>query len=202
MLYTRFIMNTKPNVPEELITFSFKKYSFWTDMRVNRWLLVAMLIACANIMLLHSNMPRILHLHEKDWPVLTELLHPHAENWPIVIRLIIEVIPFLVSLLWIRDVARWIRGMDELHRRLMLETCLFAVIGTLFFVTLWGHLQNTGILKAIFNPPTASLDSVPWVSRWDYRRLAYLDFGYLPLTAAVLLVFHVLGYFIFNRRYK
>jgi hypothetical protein len=189
-------MNNKPNVPDELITLNLKRYSFWTDIKVNGWLFVAMLTACANIMLLHSNTFRIFHLHEKDWPVLAEWLHPHAENWPVVLRAIIELLPMFLSLLWVRDVVRWIRGMDELHRRIMLEAGLFAVIGTLFFVTVWDRLQKMGILKAIFQPPAPPLE------RWDYRQLAHLDFSYFPLIAALLCFFFFLGHTIFNRRYK
>jgi len=184
MLYTGSVMNNKPNIPEEtgLVTLNFRKFSFRTDMKVNGWLFVAALTNFASIMLLHSNTPRIFHLQEKDWPVL--------------IQAIIELLPMFISLLWIRDVARWIRGMDELHRRIMLEACLFAVIGTLFFVTTWNHLDKTGILKAIFQPP------FPPLHRWDYRQLAYLDFSQFTLIAGLLLSFYFLGFFIFDRRYK
>jgi hypothetical protein len=124
------------------------------------------------------------------------LMQLHVEDWPVVIRAIIELLPMFISLLWIRDVARWIRGMDELYRRIMLEACLFAVIGTLFFVTTWNRLDKTGILKAIFQPPS------PPLKHWDYRQLAYLDFSQFTLIAGLLLFFYFLGYFIFNRRYK
>src|ERR1017187_1050626 len=183
-------MNNKPNDPEEtgLVTLNLRKISFRTDMKVNGWLFVAALTNFASIMLLHSNTPRIFHLQEKDWPV--------------VIRTIVELLPMFISLLWIRDVARWIRGMDELHRRIMLESCLFAAVGTLIFVTAWVRLDKTGILKTIFQPPPVALDHALWGGRWNYRNLAYLDFSYFPLIAALLVFFFCLGYFIFNRRYK
>jgi hypothetical protein len=175
-------------------------------MKVNGWLFVAMLTACVSYMLLHGNVPRLFNLpetlQERDWPLMYGLMHLHVKDWPIVIRVIIELLPMFMSLLWIRDVARWIRGMDELHRRIMLESCLFAVIGTLFFVTAWNRLDKTGALKGIFQPSTVSLDAVPWVARWDWHRLAYLDFSYFPLIAALLLFFFCLAHFIFNRRYK
>src|ERR1035438_9505292 len=120
-------MNNKPNIPEEVIPG--KNYSFWTDMKVNSWIIVALFTSFVTDMLLHSNVPRMLHIHEQDSPVLFGFLHPHAENWPVAMRVIIELLPLLMCVLWVRNIARWIRGMDELHRRIMLETLLFAVIG-------------------------------------------------------------------------
>jgi hypothetical protein len=195
-------MNNKPNVPEELITFSFSLKRFWTNMKVNGWFWAAMLTAAVSYSLLHGNIFKGWHIQENNWPLLSGLHQHHGEDWPVVIRVIIELLPMFMSLLWARDVARWIRGMDELHRRIMLETCLFAASGTFFFITAWNRLQNTGVLKAIFQPPTVSLDAVSWVERWDWHRLAYLDFSYFPLTGGLLLFFFGLGYFIFNRRYK
>jgi hypothetical protein len=206
MLYTTSVMHNKPNLPEEVIPLSLKKYSLWTDMKVNGWLFVAILTACFSYSLLHGNVPRLFHLpenlQEKDWPLMYGLMQLHVEDWPVVIRVIIELLPLFLSLLWIRDVARWIRGMDELHRRIMLESCLFAAVGTLIFVTAWVRLDKTGILKTIFQPPPVALDHALWGGRWNYRNLAYLDFSYFPLIAALLVFFFCLGYFIFNRRYK
>ena len=187
-------MNNKPNIPEELIPG--ENYSFWTDIKVNGWLIVAMLTAFVSDMLLHSNAPRFFHLEEKDWPVVFGLLHPHAEDWPIVIRVIIELIPVIFSLLWARNIARWIRGMDELHRRITLEASLFAVIGTLLVVTAWHRLDKSGVLEAIFKPPSPPLE------RWDYRQLAHLDLNHFVLIIGLLGGFHFLGHCIFNRRYK
>lgn len=175
-------MNNKPNLPEEI---GFGKLNLWGSWRgsLNKggaaWMFVVYL----------TDIPG-------GW------LLQHHPGWPLALRLLIALTPLAASLLYVRGIALWIRGMDELHRRIMLESCLFAVIGTLFFVTAWNRLDKTGALKGIFQPSTVSLDAVPWVARWDWHRLAYLDFSYFPLIAALLLFFFCLAHFIFNRRYK
>ena len=194
MLYNASTMNNKPNIPERLIPG--KNYSFWADMKVNGWMTAAVLTAFVSDMLLHSNVSMYFHLHEKDWPVLFGLLNPHAENWPVVIRVIIELIPVLLCLFWVRSVARWIRGMDELHRRITLEACLFAVIGTLLAVTVWHRLDKAGVLEAVFQPPSPPLE------HWDFRQLAHLDINQFVLTIVLLWLFYFLGHSILNRRYK
>ena len=140
-------MNTKPNEPEEL-----KKLG-----KVHGWLFAAMLTACATYILLHGNIFKGWHLHEEDWPILSGLQHHHGEDWPVVVRIIVELLPMFMSLIWARDVARRIRGMDELHRRIMLETCLFSICGTFFFITTWNRLQNTDVLRTIFRHPLRRL---------------------------------------------
>jgi multisubunit Na+/H+ antiporter MnhF subunit len=194
MLYNADTMKNKTNIPENLLPS--KNYSFWTDMKVNGWMIAAVLTAFVSDMLLHSNVPRYFHLHEKDWPVVFGLLHPHSEDWPVMMRVIIELAPVLLSLLWARSVARWIRSMDELHRLITLEACLFAVIGTLLVITVWHRLSQAGILEAIFQPPSPPLE------RWDFRQLAHLDINQFVLTIGLLSLFYLLGHSILNRRYK
>jgi hypothetical protein len=164
MLYTTFIMNNKLNVPEEVIPG--KDYSFWADMKVNGWPVVAALIWGAS-----------------------DVLFPHMVRlWPIGWRVAIAVAPFLIIPLWVRDVTRWIRGMDELHQRITLAAILFAVSTTLFFVVLWHRLDKVGVFQAIL--PTSKNPDV----RWDI-----CTFGH---SALLLALFYFLGYAIFNRRYK
>ena len=164
MLYSDSIMNTKPNIPEEVIPG--KNYSFWADMRVNGWVIVAVIIRGAS-----------------------DALFPHVvRQWPFGWRLAITMAPFLVTLLWVRDLARWIRGMDELHQRISLAAILFAISATLFFVLLWHRLDKVGFFQAVF-PASKNPDA-----RWDI-----CTFGHSVL---VLALFYFLGHFIFNRRYK
>ena len=42
MLYSSFVMNNKLNTPQEVMPG--KSYSFWADMKVNGWVIVAALI--------------------------------------------------------------------------------------------------------------------------------------------------------------
>ena len=153
MLYTA-CMNTKPNIPEEIAPG--KDYSFWADMKVNGWCWVAVLTSFVNEVFL-------LPLH-KDWPVE--------------IRVVVALVPLVASLLWMRSVAGWIRGMDELHRRITLAACLFATIATLFVVTTLHLLVVAGVFPIKFQV-TAS-----FVIIW------------------LVVCFYILGHSIFNRRYK
>ena len=173
MLYTACIMNNKPNLPEEVM--SWKNYSFWADTKVNGWLLVAMLTGTANALLFHSKAPY-------------GLLRHYYPDWPIVLRAVVELFPLLASLLWARSMARWIRGMDELHRRITLEAWLFAAISTLCVISIWPLLDGAGISAAILQATNVHLEA--------------LDKPNFPLTLGILWLFYFLGHSIFNRRYK
>jgi hypothetical protein len=111
MLYTASVMNNTPNIPEELTPG--KYYSFRTEMKVNGWCWLAILISFAG----------------EIW------LLPHHKEWPAVLRAVIALAPLAACLLWVRSVTGWIGGMDELHRRITLAACLFATTATLFVVT-------------------------------------------------------------------
>ena len=147
-------MNNKPNIPEELVTW--KYYSFRTDVKVNGWCWVALLTSFVNEF----------------------FLLPFHKDWPIVMRAVIALIPLVACLLWVRSVAQWIRGMDELHRNITLAACLFAAIATLFEVTALHLLVVAGVFSANFiaSSSFASIGSVG--------------------------CFYGLGHFLFNRRYK
>lgn len=180
MLYTDSVMNNKPNDPEELVTLNPKKYSFWADMKVNGWLFAS-------------------------WPTifLGDLWIFNHDDCPFMLRIIIALIPLAMCLLWIRNVARWIRGMDELQRRITLEACLFAITWTFFVITAWQHLKHEGILEAISRSSWIFRDSIlgKLVFGFDGAGLTEYDF-YYPLAVTLLCSFFFLGYTIFNRRYK
>ena len=84
-------MNSKPNLPEEIEPGS--HYSFRTDMKVNAWSWVAVLTSFAGEV----------------------LLLPHHKDWPVASRAVIALVPLMASLLWVRSIARWMHGMDELR---------------------------------------------------------------------------------------
>lgn len=164
MLYIGFIMNSKLSFPEEVIPG--KNYSFWADMKVNGWLCVAALMwGASDIIFVHQ----VSHF---DWAL----------------RTIVALAPFVVIPLWVRDVARWVRGMDELHQRLTLSAILFAVSLTFFFVLLWHRLEKAGFFQSIF-PAGKNLEA-----SWDICTV-----GHVILLLALS---YFLGHAIFNRRYK
>jgi len=161
MLYTRF-MNNKPNLLEEIMFGP--SYSLRANLKANTWAFVAMLLSWAGDQLL--SLPR---------------------DWTVVQRAIIVLVPLLVGLLWVRDFVRWVRGMDEMHRRLSMEACLFATGVTLFVVTVWHILDKAGVFQAGLHLARLHLDS-------HFRTASF------PIS--LVLAFYFLGYAIFQRRYQ
>ena len=153
-------MNEKPNTPAELDLLSGSKdYSFRTDLKVNSWGYVAMALSFAG-----------------------DVLLPRHTDWPVASRTIIALAPIVPALLWGRVFARWIRGMDELHRRMTVEVCLFATTATLFLFAAVRPLVNAGVFQPL---ERAGLDLHTW---WG--------------TSWLLVCFYILGSKILHRRYK
>jgi hypothetical protein len=161
VLYTTR-MNTKPNFPEEIM-FG-RHYSIRANIQANGWAFVAMLLSWAGDMLL--SLPR---------------------DWSVAQRAIIALVPLLFGLLWVRSFARWVRGMDEMHRRLSMEACLFATSMTLFVVTIWHVLDKAGAFQAGSEMTKLHLDS-------------HFHTASFPISLVGALYF--LGYAILNRRYQ
>ncbi len=174
ILYTFFIMNNKPNTPQEVMPG--KNYSFLADMTINGWIIASGLANFAGDLWLFNH-----------------------EDCPFIFRVIIALVPLSLCLLWMRNVARWIRGMDELHRRVTLEACLFAATWMLFVIAAWHRFKQAGLLEAIFR----SSDSLPahLALGFEAGGLTEYHFNYF-LAVSLLFLFYALGHFIFIRRYK
>jgi hypothetical protein len=181
MLYlmTRMLYNApmlkRPNMPEEVV-FGSKQFSLRRDLRVNHWLLLAILFGAANCFLFHSN-------------VFPGHLREIYQGWPVFLRLLIEFLPLFAGLLWIWSLARWLRGMDELGRRITLEAWLFASVLTIGFLSFWPLLDAAGLSTSILQT-TRSV------------HLDALDRPILPVTLGMMWFFHLLGHLFFSRRYK
>src|SRR3954453_13967382 len=159
------LMSIKPNLPDE-IWLGKKEYSLRTDWKVNAWLFAATIVSAAS-----------------------DIMFPQqVREWNIGLRTLIAFIPFLAIPLWVRSLAHWIRGMDELHRRITLAAILFSISVTFFFVMLWHRLETAGVFQALFPGSTSPEGS------WD---IATVGHAFLLLT-----LFYFTGYSIFNRRYK
>ena len=158
-------MNKNPNLPDE-IWLGKAEYSMRTDWKVNGWLFVATIISCAS-----------------------DIMFPHlVKQWHTGVRALVALVPFLAVLLWARSLARWIHGMDELHRRITLAAVLFTVSATFFFVTLWHRLDKAGSFQAIF--PSGDNPDASW------------DIGTVGHIFLLMTFFYFLGYRIFSRRYQ
>ena len=163
MLYNN-VMNTKLNVPGE-IYLGEKEYSWRIDWQVNRWLFVATIISA-----------------------LADVMFPDVvRQWSLAAPIGIVIAEFAAIGLWARALARWIRGMDELHRRITVSAVLFSVSATFFFLMLWHRLEATGLFNVLLSSPTGG-------GSWDICTVGH---GFLLLT-----LFYFVGFSIFNRRFK
>ena len=126
-------------------------------MKLNAWALVAVVMALLSRIALHRDV-----------------------EWSVSLRAVVSLSPLLPSLLYVRSIAGWIRGMDELQRRIQLEACLFATTGTIFVVTAINLLDMAGVLQA-----TRIQNGLGWEGMF-----------------ATVIAFAVLGNLIINYRYR
>ncbi len=121
-LYSCFIMK-KPgvNLIESVQPLS-GYYSCGMDLRLNAWL------ACATALY-----------------VLDLLLVRRNPEWSAGVRAAFALAPLAPGMLYIRSWLRFIRGMDELQRRIQLEAWLFAAIGTVLAGIAVSTLNASGI---------------------------------------------------------
>ena len=96
---------------------------YGTALRLNLWAMVALLVSAFG----HWNLRK---------PGLDALL-----------RATIAIAPLVPSLLYVRAIARWIRAMDELQRRVQQEAWFFATTGTVFVQTALNLLAGAGLLQ-------------------------------------------------------
>lgn len=111
----------KPNVIESVQRTS-EQYSANASWKLHAWLAVAAVLY-----------------------VISDYLLRHNLDWGPLIRAVWAVCPLVPCLLYVRSWVRFIRGMDELQRRIQLESRLVACLGTLFVVTAINALNIHGI---------------------------------------------------------
>ena len=166
MLYID-LMNT-PNHPNEILLGK-SDYSTWKDWKVNGWLLAAVFFSLgADI-----------------------LFQRQVREWSLALRVGMALVPFLSILLWMRTFARWIRGMDELHRCITLSAVLFATCATFFVVVLWHRLKVAGLFPAQVSGGGFPSDTHPAKDPCTVAHIFWL-----------MTISYVVGYRIFNRRYQ
>jgi hypothetical protein len=148
-------MNAKSNIPHEVEPGS-GQYSFLTDLKVNGWSWVAVLTSFVGEVL---------------------VLPKHAE-WPTALRAAIALVPLFAAALWVRSVMQWVRGMDELQRRITTAASVFSTVTTLFVIAVSHFLVVAGVISTRFRATTG------FVMIW------------------LVVCFYLLGRGIFNRRYQ
>ena len=134
-----------------------KHYSLAADLRLNAWAFVAVVLSFTARWLLQ-----------------------HYHDWGTPLQSVVALSPLVASLLYVRSIGRWIRGMDEMQRRIQVEACLFATTATVFLRTSLDLLAGIGILQW-----TRLHNGLGWEG-----------------TFAAILVFYILGNVILNRRYR
>src|SRR5438874_3719022 len=117
-------MTVRPILPESVRPG--KHYSLQADMKLNAWALVAVLVS-----------------------ILARSLLQHHPDWGAPLQSVVALTPILPSLLYLRSIARWIGGMDELQRRIQLESCLFATTATVFLRASLDLVGGTGTLQPL-----------------------------------------------------
>jgi low temperature requirement protein LtrA len=118
MLYSADM--NKPTTMESVQPCS-KQYSFRTDLKLNAWMGVAGLFWILSHYLIRK--------------------HPDMEA---PLRVALALSPLVPGLLYVRSCMRFVRGLDELQRRLQLEALLFAALGTLLVATAINMLNANG----------------------------------------------------------
>lgn len=111
----------KPNTIESVLPLS-GEYSCKQDVRLSAWLFVATVNYVAVLLLLK---------YHSEWSPLTHGL--------------LTLTPMLPGALYVRSCLRFIRGMDELQRRIQLEAWLFASLWTLVITTVINTLAANGV---------------------------------------------------------
>jgi hypothetical protein len=120
-------MNNKPNLPGEVDPRT-GEFSLRAQWRVNHWAFAAILLSGAGDLLVH--------------------FHEDANNWPVALRAIIALCPVLPALLYVRNLGRWLHGMDELDRQIALKVCLFAISATLYLNMALHPLGEWGVVRS------------------------------------------------------
>jgi hypothetical protein len=112
----------KPNIMESVSPCS-GQYSLKKDLRLNAWLVAAAVVYVA----------------------ILELLKRHPD-WSPLARGLLTLTPLIPGILNVRSGLRFIRGLDELQRRIQLEAWLFASLGALIIGTIINTLNANGVV--------------------------------------------------------
>jgi len=78
------------------------------------------------------------------------LLKQHAE-WSSLVRGLVALTPLIPGLFYVHSCMRFIRGMDELQRRVQVEAFLFAALGTVIVSVAINTLNAYGVQLGQFS---------------------------------------------------
>ena len=112
----------KPNLLESVLQPCSDHYSLKKDLRLNAWMVVAAAVYVA----------------------ISVLLKNHPEGSPLM-RGLLTLTPMIPGAFYVRTCLRFVRGMDELQRRIQTEAWLFAALGSLIIGTAINTLNANGV---------------------------------------------------------
>ena len=157
-------MNNKPTIPDEIGLG--KQYSWSASLKAGGgWMMLAFV----------TDLPG-------------NYLIEHHKDWPLALRTVVALIPLMASSLYVRSIIRWVRGMDELHRRVVLEAFLFSTVAYLGLAAAWSLLNHAGVWETIARATGLHLEGMPFSNCTLIICLTYILYG--------------IGYSILNRRYQ
>ncbi len=144
----------QPNLMESLEPCS-GQYSAKTDFRLNFWLLVAALV--------HA---------------IQSTLFKMQPEWDPTLRVLWMLAPLVPGLLYVRSWVRFIRGLDELQRRIQLEVFLFAALATVVVGAVVSALNEQGVPTAWMKNglglgSSFMLMLVLWTVGWAFAKRRY-----------------------------
>lgn len=123
----------KPNLIESYIPHS-GHYSLQKDLRLNAWLAVTVVVYLIVLFMTKG--------------------HP---NWSPGMRAFHLLLPVLPALLYVRAWVKLVRGMDELQRRIQLESFLFAALSTVIISAIISTLNAAGLDLGVMLRPGLGL---------------------------------------------
>ena len=126
----------KPELIESYLPHS-GRYSWKKDIRLNAWLFVATVFYMATLFLVRR--------------------HP---EWSPLKRGLLLLTPLLPGLLYLRSWARLMRALDELQRRIQVEACLFAALGTVIVGVIVTTLNASGVDLGLWLRPGLGIGGV------------------------------------------
>ncbi len=126
----------KPNLIESVLQPCSEHYSFKKDLRLNAWMMVATAVYVAILALLKQH---------PEWSPLT--------------RGLLTLTPMIPGVLYVRTCLRFIRGMDELQRRIQMEAWLFAALATVIIGTVINNLNAQGVELGLLKHGLSLLDA-------------------------------------------
>ena len=168
MLYSGSVMTTKPNIPDEIALWTGKPYAWRESLKAGGgWMMLVYLT---------------------DVPGTYLIAHHH--EWPLVLRIIIALVPVAAALLYVRGVVQWVRGMDELHRKITVTAFGFALVAYLSLCAAWSQLTDrAGVFETVFH-----LNRLQTLERMPFSNCTFI--------VALTWVLFCIGFSLFNRRYK